>query len=450
MFLQRWCETNLVVGRFRFMIKLKSIFAVSVLAMLVVVDAHADIASKGYVDEQVSNVTIDVDAALSSSSTNPVQNKVINSALAAKQNADTAVTHTANTAVGDSSHPVYVNASGAAVKIDKVAAASTADRATKATQDGNGANIASTYAKKTELPTKTSELTNDSNFVTADELPDDYTLPVATASALGGVKSGGDITVSSTGTVTVNSATTADSATTATSATKATQDGNGRNIANTYVVKAQGSTAASKAVVTDPSGNITTGTIASGMIASGAVTSAKLGDDAVTAAKIASGAVGSDALASGAVTSAKIADGTIVNADINANAAISASKIAGLADVATSGSYDDLTDAPTIPTVNNATLTIQKNGTNVATFTANSATAATANITVPTKTSELTNDSDFATTAQVNALDSTTTGTGAVVTNVSQTDGKVSVTKGNVQIPVGGESATTYAKIWVE
>lgn len=39
---------------------------------------------------------------------------------------------------------------------------------------------------------------------------------------------------------------------------------------------------------------------------------------------------------------------------------------------------------PTIPTVNNATLTIQKNGTSVATFTANSATNTTANITVPT------------------------------------------------------------------
>ena len=49
-----------------------------------------------------------------------------------------------------------------------------------------------------------------------------------------------------------------------------------------------------------------------------------------------------------------------------------------------SGSYNDLTNKPTIPTVNNATLTIQKNGTNVATFTANSSTAATANITVPT------------------------------------------------------------------
>ncbi|MBR3254225.1 hypothetical protein IKF88_00625 [Candidatus Saccharibacteria bacterium] len=38
---------------------------------------------------------------------------------------------------------------------------------------------------------------------------------------------------------------------------------------------------------------------------------------------------------------------------------------------------------PTIPTVNDATLTIQQNGTDVATFTANSATNATANITSP-------------------------------------------------------------------
>ena len=44
-------------------------------------------------------------------------------------------------------------------------------------------------------------------------------------------------------------------------------------------------------------------------------------------------------------------------------------------------------------TVNNATLTIQQNGTNVATFTSNASANATANITVPTKTSDLTNDS---------------------------------------------------------
>lgn len=51
-----------------------------------------------------------------------------------------------------------------------------------------------------------------------------------------------------------------------------------------------------------------------------------------------------------------------------------------------------------IPTVNNGTLTIQKNGTNVQTFTANQSGNTTANITVPTKTSELTNDSGFKTT----------------------------------------------------
>ena len=51
----------------------------------------------------------------------------------------------------------------------------------------------------------------------------------------------------------------------------------------------------------------------------------------------------------------------------------------------------------TQPTVNNGTLTIQKNGTNVQTFSANQSSNATANITVPTKTSDLTNDSGYVT-----------------------------------------------------
>lgn len=62
-----------------------------------------------------------------------------------------------------------------------------------------------------------------------------------------------------------------------------------------------------------------------------------------------------------------------------------------------SGDYDDLTNKPTIPTVNNATLTIQKNGTTVKTFTANANSDVTANITVPTKVSDLTNDSGYTT-----------------------------------------------------
>ena len=67
------------------------------------------------------------------------------------------------------------------------------------------------------------------------------------------------------------------------------------------------------------------------------------------------------------------------------------------ATVATSGAYSDLTGTPTIPTVNNATLTIQQNGTTVDTFTANSSSDKTVNISVPTKTSDLTNDSGYIT-----------------------------------------------------
>lgn len=76
---------------------------------------------------------------------------------------------------------------------------------------------------------------------------------------------------------------------------------------------------------------------------------------------------------------------------------LAASLVSGLATVATSGSYNDLSNKPNIPTVNNGTLTIQKNGTKVATFTANQSAKTTANITVPIKVSELTNDSGYTT-----------------------------------------------------
>ena len=70
---------------------------------------------------------------------------------------------------------------------------------------------------------------------------------------------------------------------------------------------------------------------------------------------------------------------------------------ADLATVATTGDYGDLLNAPTIPTVNNASLTIQKNGADVATFTANASSNVTANLSIPTKTSELDNDAGFLT-----------------------------------------------------
>lgn len=72
-----------------------------------------------------------------------------------------------------------------------------------------------------------------------------------------------------------------------------------------------------------------------------------------------------------------------------------------LSAVATSGDYDDLINKPTIPTVNDATLTIQKNGTDVQTFTANASSDVTANITVPVKVSDLNNDSGFITSPNI-------------------------------------------------
>ena len=57
--------------------------------------------------------------------------------------------------------------------------------------------------------------------------------------------------------------------------------------------------------------------------------------------------------------------------------------------VAFTGSYDDLSDTPTIPTVGNGTLTIQRNGTTLKSFSANQSGDDTVNITVPTTASEV-------------------------------------------------------------
>ena len=59
---------------------------------------------------------------------------------------------------------------------------------------------------------------------------------------------------------------------------------------------------------------------------------------------------------------------------------------------------------PTIPTVNNATLTIKRNNTSVGTFTANASTDTEVNITVPTNNNQLTNGAGYQTESQVNTL----------------------------------------------
>ena len=288
------------------MIKSKGIFAVSFIAMMVAGGAYANIASQGYVDQQIDTRQVAGDYA-TNTALGTVRTTATNAQSAADDAARAAATaqQTANakvsTAQGSSAanKAVITNASGN-ITTGTISSAMITDGTITNADISASAAIAQSKisglttalagkANTADVPTKTSDLTNDSGFITAEELPDGYTLPVATADTLGGVKSGGDITVATSGAVTVNSATKANSATTAASATKATQDASGNVITSTYATK-----------------------------------------------------------------------------------------------------------------------------------------------------------------SQITALDSTSSGTGAVVTAVSQTDGKVSVTKGNVQIPFGGQNATSYAAIWVE
>lgn len=83
-------------------------------------------------------------------------------------------------------------------------------------------------------------------------------------------------------------------------------------------------------------------------------------------------------------------------------------KIVAGTNMTSSYSSGALTLDATQPTVNDATLTIQKNGTDVQTFTANQSTNATANITVPTDTSDLTNGAGYITSSSLPTVNDAT------------------------------------------
>lgn len=135
---------------------------------------------------------------------------------------------------------------------------------------------------------------------------------------------------------------------------------------------------------------------------------------------------GTDVFVAGSdVTDLSVASNLLVDSDLNT--------------IAFSGSYNDLLNKPTIPTVYNATLTIQQNGTNVQTFTANSSSNKTANIIVPTKTSDITNDSGYITNSY---HDSTKQDTLVSGTNIKTINNESILGSGNITISGGGGTAT--------
>lgn len=113
----------------------------------------------------------------------------------------------------------------------------------------------------------------------------------------------------------------------------------------------------------------------------------------------------------------------------------------GLSAAAVSGSYSDLSDKPTIPTVNNATLTIKKNSSDTGTtFTANASSDVIVNLglhavatsgsytdlsnkpTIPTSTSDLTNNSGFITSSDIPTNVSSFTNDAGYLTSYTETD----------------------------
>ncbi len=69
-------------------------------------------------------------------------------------------------------------------------------------QNGTALTPDASRAVDITVPTKVSDLANDTGFITADEVPETYTLPNATTSTLGGVKVGTNINVNA-GTISV-------------------------------------------------------------------------------------------------------------------------------------------------------------------------------------------------------------------------------------------------------
>lgn len=347
------------------MIKVKGLFAVSLIAILMaggvaVNSAVAAIASKGYVDQV---------AATHVQSSEQTPNAILTT---------------------DADGNVQATAQITQSQVDGLTGALNAK------------------ADTNDIPTKTSQLNNDSGFITSGDLPGEYELPVATANALGGVKSGGDITVNNvTGAVTVqhaasaDTATSATTATTATTATKATQDASGNVITTTYAEKSEIPTVNNGELTINVNGTSHSFTANQ---AGGTTVNIDIPDEVDF-----SGLSGSTTGSGNVVT-----DVTQTNGKVSATKGITAEVTSNK--VQTEREFNEniknLNAYPSVPAV-------------YASFTSAMA-------------------------DKFTDLVSSTSGTGAVVTAVSQTDGKVSVTRGNVRIPYGSENATSYATIWVE
>ena len=293
--------------------------------------------------EDGANKTI-IDTALSSTSTNPVQNKVINTKFNTIQsNIDNKVP-TSRTVNGKAltgnitlsasdvgalpSNTVIPSIDGLATETyvnNKVAglvdsAPSTLDTLNElAAALGDDPNFATTIA--TQIGGKVDKVngkglsTNDYTTAEKQKLANianganNYTLPVATSSILGGIKSGTDITIDASGNVSVND----DSHNHIISNVDGLQSALDNKIPSSRTVNGKALSSNISLVASDVGAIPTTdGAVGASNLAANAVTNAKIVDGAVTNGKLASDSIGTQKLIDGAVSASKISYGALV------------------------------------------------------------------------------------------------------------------------------------------
>lgn len=307
-------------------------------------------------------------------------------------------------------------------------------------------------SNKPTIPTKVSQLENDSNYATESQVNAKYTKPTTgipktdLASDVQGSLDKADTALQSAPVTSVN---------TKTGAVVLTQDdvGDGSTYVRTHndftdAAKTQINTnedniaildsdmGVAQADITTLKGNVSTLTTALGskqdVIAGGAST---ITDSNLTANRaLISNASGKVAVSLVTSTELSYLNGITSNIQTQLDKKLESAPVTSVNGktgvvVLTATDVGALSDTTIIPIVNDATLDVQRNGVSVGTFTANASTDKTINITVPTKasdvgalpdttsipskTSELDNDSGFITSAQA-PVTSVNTKTGAV------------------------------------
>ena len=136
---------------------------------------------------------------------------------------------------------------------------------------------------------------------------------------------------------------------------------NTENISNNAVTNTKindGAVTTSKIADTSITSNkLASSAVTNAKISAGAVTSAKIASKTITAGNIADNTITSTQIAANAITASELANNAVDNASIVNGAvsdvkisSVSASKVSGLAAVATTGNYYSLLNRPTIPT----------------------------------------------------------------------------------------------------